>query len=107
MQQDSMLNERWRSGLMAFAILVATEASLVACDRATDRASNPPTGTSATTAPVSLPPSAVTVEGTKTGGTANANDQPMKSMSKEEESTSMPRPGQANDHSTVANDSKK
>jgi hypothetical protein len=40
------------------------------------------------------------------GETANANDQPMKSMSKEEEAKSMPRPGQANDHSTLAKDPK-
>lgn len=40
------------------------------------------------------------------GETANANDPPMKSMSKEEEAKSMPRPGQANDHSTLAKDPK-
>jgi hypothetical protein len=111
MQQDSMLNAQWRSGLIAFAMLVAIEAGLAACDRAPDRAapdrgSNSPTATT-TTAPVSLPPSAVAGEATKASGTANANDQPMKSMSKEEESTSMPKPGQANDDSTVAGDSKK
>ena len=39
--------------------------------------------------------------------TANANDQPQKPMTKQEESTSMPQPGQANDHSTVAGDGKK
>lgn len=106
MQQDSILNAQWRSGLIAFAMLVAIEAGLAACDRAPDRASNSPTATT-TTAPVSLPPSAVASEATKPSGTANANDQPMKSMSKEEESTSMPQPGQANDHSTVAGDSRK
>src|ERR1022692_543355 len=106
MQQDSILNAQWCSGLIAFAMLVAIEAGLAACDRAPDRASNSPTPTT-TTAPVSLPPSAVASEATKPSGTANANDQPMKSMSKEEESTSMPQPGQANDHSTVAGDSRK
>jgi hypothetical protein len=39
--------------------------------------------------------------------TADANDQPQKPMTKQEESTSMPQPGQANDHSTVAGDGKK
>jgi hypothetical protein len=39
---------------------------------------------------LSLPPSAVASEATRPSGTANANDQPMKLMSKEEESTSMP-----------------
>ena len=39
--------------------------------------------------------------------TANANDQPQKPMTKQEESTSMPQPAQANDHSTVAGDGKK
>jgi hypothetical protein len=36
--------------------------------------------------------------------TAKASDEPMKSMSKDEEATSMPRPAQANDHSTLAKD---
>jgi hypothetical protein len=39
--------------------------------------------------------------------TASANDQPQKSMNKQEESTSMPQPAQANDHSTLAGDGKK
>jgi len=38
--------------------------------------------------------------------TAKASDPPMKSMDKEEESKAMPQPGQANDHSTVAQDPK-
>jgi hypothetical protein len=38
--------------------------------------------------------------------TAKASDEPMKSMNKEEEAKSMPRPGQANDHSTLAKDPK-
>jgi hypothetical protein len=37
-----------------------------------------------------------------TGQTAKASDDPLKRMDKEEESQSMPRPGQANDHSTLA-----
>jgi hypothetical protein len=46
-------------------------------------------------------------EGAKNTATANANDQPMKAMTKGEESASMPQRGQANDHSTLAKDSKK
>ena len=99
-----MLNSQWRSVAVAFAMLLAIEGGLAACDRTPQ---GTPESQAATTAPVSLPPSASTIEGVKPSGTANANDQPMKSMSKEEESTSMPQPGQANDHSTVANDSKK
>jgi hypothetical protein len=106
MQQGSVLTTRWRSGLIAVVMLVVVDTGLVACDRAPDRALNSPTATT-TTAPVSLPPSAVPSEASKPSGTANANDQPMKSMSKEEESTSMPRPGQANDDSTLVKDSKK
>jgi hypothetical protein len=36
--------------------------------------------------------------------TAKASDEPMKPMSKDEETASMPRPGQANDHSTLKKD---
>ena len=39
---------------------------------------------------------------TNAGETAKGTDEPMKSMSKEEESKAMPLPGQANDHSGVA-----
>jgi hypothetical protein len=38
--------------------------------------------------------------------TAKGTDPPMKSMDKDEESKAMPQPGQANDHSTVAQDPK-
>jgi len=110
MQPDSMLNPR-RRGVIAFAMLLAIEGGLAACDRTPQPAHDSSAATTASspaaTAPVSLPPSPSTIEGIKPSGTANANDQPMKSMSKEEESTSMPQPGQANDHSTVAKDSKK
>jgi hypothetical protein len=110
MQPNPLLNPR-RRGAIAFALLLAIEGGLAACDRTPQPmhdSSAPTTASSPTaTAPVSLPPSASTIEGIKPDGTANANDQPMKSMSKEEESTSMPQPGQANDDSTLANDSKK
>jgi hypothetical protein len=38
--------------------------------------------------------------------TAKGTDPPMKSMDKDEESKAMPQPGQANDHSTLAQDPK-
>ena len=44
-------------------------------------------------------------EGAKSGEGANANAEPSKPMTADEESTSMPQPGQANDHSTLAKDS--
>jgi hypothetical protein len=65
--------------------------------------SSPPTASSGPAA-TAVPSSA---DKPNTGLTANANDQPQKSMSKQEESTSMPQPAQANDHSTVAGDGKK
>jgi hypothetical protein len=52
-------------------------------------------------------PAPSATEDIKRAEIANANDQPMKSMTKAEQSTSMPQPGQANDHSTLAKDSKK
>jgi hypothetical protein len=52
-------------------------------------------------------PAPSATEDKKPAETANASDQPMKTMTKAEESKSMPQPGQANDHSTLAKDSKK
>ena len=46
-------------------------------------------------------------EGAKAGEGANANAEPMKAMTRDEESTTMPQPAQANDHSTLAKDSNK
>jgi hypothetical protein len=103
-QHYSMPNPRSPSGLLAFVILLGLGAGIAACDRAPQR---PPDAPMATVAPTASPlPAPSVTEGTKRG-TANANDQPMKSMTKAEESTSMPQPGQANDHSTLVKDSKK
>ena len=91
--------------LLAFVILLGSGAGIAACDRAPQR---PPDGPAAAIAPTVAPlpaPSATDV--IKRAETANANDPPMKSMTKAEESTSMPQPGQANDHSTLVKDSKK
>lgn len=43
---------------------------------------------------------------TNASETAKGTDEPMKSMTKEEEQKAMPQPGQANDHSTLAQDPK-
>ena len=105
MQHDSMMNSRWPSGLLAFVILLGLGAGIAACDRTPQ---HPPDAPAATVAPTASPlPAPSVTEGAKSGDTANANDQPMKSMTKAEESTSMPRPGQANDDSTLVQDSKK
>ena len=105
MQHYSMTNSRWPSGLLALIILLGLGAGIAACDRAPQR---PPDAPMATVAPSASPlPAPSVTEGAKRGETANANDQPMKSMTKVEESTSMPRPGQANDHSNLVQDSKK
>jgi len=100
-----MTNSRWPSGLLAFVILLGLGAGMAACDRAPQR---PPDAPVATVAPTASPlPAPSVTEAIKRGETANANDQPMKSMTKVEESTSMPRPGQANDDSTLVQGSKK
>jgi hypothetical protein len=103
-RHDSMANSRWPRG-PAFVILLVLGAGIAACDRASERPPDAPTATVAPTA--SAPPAPSVTEGIKRGETSNANDQPFKSMTKAEESTTMPQPGQANDHSTVAKDSKK
>ena len=105
MQHHSMPNSRWPSTLPAFVIALGLGAGIAACDRAPQR---PPDAPMATVAPSASPlPAPSVTEAIKRGETANANDQPMKSMTKAEESTSMPRPGQANDDSTLVQDSKK
>lgn len=96
------------TGLLALIAALALGAGIAACDRAPQAV--PDAKLSAVPQPAAPPPSvpvpAVT-EGANSAQTANAPDKAMKSMTKEEESTSMPLPGQANDHSTLAKDSKK
>jgi len=65
----------------------------------------PPAADSQASSPPTAPPAADSQA--DKSETANANDPPMKPMSPREESASMPQPGQANDHSTVAGDGKK
>ena len=108
MRENSMANSQWRTGLLAFGTLVLLAAGIAACDRAPER---PPETPTAQVGPTPIPPPAWS--GPRDGGARaqgkgkHANDQPMKSMTKAEESNSMPMPGQANDDSTVAKDSKK
>jgi hypothetical protein len=94
--------------LLAFIAALALGAGVAACDRAPQVA--PEAKQSAVSQPADPPSSApvpAVTEGANGAQTASASDQPMKSMTKEEESTAMPLPGQANDHSTLAKDSKK
>lgn len=102
MLRYSMTNSRRPSGLLVVMAMLVSGAGLAACDRTPQGRPDAP---AATVAPASPAPSAT--EGVGSAETAKASDQPMKSMTKAEESTSMPRPGQANDHSTLSGDSKK
>ena len=108
MRYHSMPNSK-RPGAVAFTVLLALGVALTACDRAPQApAASADAKTSAVSPPAAPPvPVRAATEGAKRVETANANDQPMKSMTKQEESTSMPQPGQANDHSTLAKDSKR
>jgi hypothetical protein len=108
MRHSSTTISKRSTGLLAFIAALPLGAGIAACDRAPQVA--PEAKLSAATQPAAKPPPvpvpAVT-EGAHSAQTATANEPPMKSMSKEEESASMPLPGQANDHSTLAKDSKK
>jgi hypothetical protein len=68
------------------------------------QAGPPPASTSST------PPSQLAQSDTKSDTNANetakASDEPMKPMNKDEEEKAMPQPGQANDHSTLAQEPK-
>jgi len=96
--------------------LIAALAALAlgACGKADDhmkanagQSSQPQASVSSTPSPASQMAQADShAADAKAGETAKGTDEPMKSMSKEEESKAMPQPGQANDHSTVAQDPK-
>jgi len=92
-------------GLLGFLTLLVLGAGIAACDRAPQHEAQ--TKVSAVPPPAPPSPMPAVTEGAKNTATANANDQPMKAMTQGEESASMPQPGQANDHSTLAKDSKK
>jgi hypothetical protein len=114
MRHPLIANSRWGTALLVI-IPIALGASIAGCERtppnapdakiaATPPRESPPPAPAMTEGAKSVPPA---TEGAKGERTANANDPPMKAMTKEEESTSMPQPGQANDHSTLAKDPKK
>jgi hypothetical protein len=107
MGHDSMRNwRRFHALPSVLGTVLVLGAAIAGCDRAPPHSQEAPTANVVASPPApSVTPSAT--EGTSGGKTANANDPPMKSMSKQEESSSMPQPGQANDHSTLATDSKK
>ena len=97
----------WPARFRYAAIVGATFAAatvLGACERANE----PPKAADASVPMASSPPlqtpqSMPKADSTDTV-TGRPSDEPMKSMSKDEEAASMPRPGQANDHSTLAKD---
>lgn len=114
MRHQLIANSSWRTALY-FIIPIVLGASIAGCERTPPRApdakmaatpsrESPPPVPAVTEGDKSVPPA---TKGAKGEQTANANDPPMKAMTKEEESTSMPQPGQANDHSTLAKDPKK
>ena len=93
-------------GSLGFCLsLIVLGVGIAACDRAPQRAAEAKVSTAPP--PASPSPIPAATEGAQPAETANANDQPMKVMTKGEESTSMPQPGQANDHSTLAKDAQK
>lgn len=73
-----------------------------AADTSAARTSAPP-AQSESSAPMSTPTPAPTPSAND-AETAKGSDDATKPMTKDEESTSMPRPSQANDHSTLAKD---
>lgn len=105
MGQYATLNLHWPRAALTFAALLALLGGVAACNRAPERPADAPAA--AVAPPASAIPAPAASESAKSGETAKASDQPMKPMTKAEESSSMPMPGQANDHSTVEKDSKK
>ena len=103
MRHQTTTNWKRSTGLPSFIAALALSAGIAACDR------TPPVApdTKVSAAPAASPQVPPVTEGANSAQTGNAQDQPMKPMTKEEESTAMPQPGQANDHSTLAKDSQK
>lgn len=96
----------WLAAIAAASILGGCdrgEARFADRDKTSSRSGSQDMSVSAPTTPMT-PQATQPASGAET---ANANAQPMKPMSKQEESTSMPQPAQANDHSTLAGDGKK
>jgi len=98
---------RWLAVVVAASIFGGCDQT---GSRLADRDKTSSQTTSTSTTPASTPSTSPTPQAKQSAvsaETANANAQPMKPMSKQEESTSMPQPAQANDHSTLAGDGKK
>ena len=99
----------WLSSPMV-VVAIAAAVAITACDRPTPRAADTSPPSAAAPAAPTSPPQISATDGANNGARgaegADANAEPMKPMTKEEESTSMPQPGQANDHSTLAKDTK-
>lgn len=104
MRHQGTTNSERSTGLPVFIAALALGAGIAARDRTPSVASDAKLST--VPPPFASPSVPAATEGANSAQTANVQDQPMKSMTKEEESTSMPQPGQANDHSTLAKDSK-
>jgi hypothetical protein len=88
--------------LYAISAAFAAAITLGACGQVSE-----PQQTADASRPAASAPPAQTQPSTPTvnsAETAKASDEPMKPMSKDEETASMPRPGQANDHSTLQKD---
>ena len=117
------MSMRHRTAASLLALLALT-LGLGACSRADDAATprtaarTPSVPATPTPAPdangparpqvdAAAPPSrTASAEGTNSAETAKGSDPPMSTMDKETESKAMPQPGQANDHSTLAQDPK-
>jgi hypothetical protein len=92
------------AALMLAIALAACGPSNDAQDQRTAQAASAPAPSStppADTPPASMPPPA-SAQGTNSAETASNSDAAMQPMSKDEETKAMPKPGQANDHSTVS-----
>jgi hypothetical protein len=104
-------NSRRTIAVTAISLVIAACSKPQSPPPATE--ATPPVPPPATAATPAMPDASAATQpqgpaaGVTPADTAKASDPAMKSMSKKEESTSMPMPAQANDHSTVVDDGKK
>ncbi len=98
--------------VLALGLGACSRSDQTATQRLAARTPAPPPASSSPTPGTAAQSQDVHKDGTSSGATTNSaetasgSDPPMDSMDKDEESKSMPRPGQANDHSTLAQDPK-
>ena len=99
---------RWMTGFIA---VIATSMLISSCGETNDsqKAASASPQATAPSPPIqpSTPATTPAAPSANNAETAKASDEPMKAMSKSEEAATMPRPGQANDHSTLAKDPKR